>query len=188
MAIKIAYYKDQFHPKVKEDVFRKFVHLPYYSFDSLHLKERDIISIGCAKDNNIGSEYYAKTQLRKFNKVNPYLKVVGIEESRLTIDTFYLTSLGKFGSKPTDASWDMIDSKYKLDIFKDSLFQDCLFAEYIYRGLHSPKSFPYLKIPPKLIEDYQKAANLGLRDIFLYDLNKNLVQYYEKSYVPKRVQ
>lgn len=180
--VKLSYFKDQFHPELNADIFKKFNHLPYYVYDEMSLRQKDIIRLGRAQENKIGSLTYTRSILKKFAKVKGNIVVDSMGLDWLVLESLYLTAKGRFGSSPTDASWQMIDSKYYLDIMKDNLFQDSTYTSNFYQSLANYSKLSYL--PDTLKEDCAKAMQNGNFHNFIKSLNDEVLSNYFKSEIP----
>ena len=174
--VKISYHQDQFHPRVKDEILKKYMGHSYFNFENYNLKKREIYALGKAEENNIGSLKEARRIMKIFSKIKNNLNILNVDNEKLIIESLYLTALGKFGAVPTDASWDMIDSKYNLDIEKDSIFKNCTFSHGFKKNLKYLANYPYL--PASLISDYHKAQEEGTLDIFLKSLNDEVLREY----------
>ena len=174
--VKISYHQDQFHPKISSEMLKKYMSLPYFNFDSYSLKKKDIYALGKAEENNIGSLKEARIVMKLFSKIKNHLNILNVDNEKIIVESLYLTALGKFGAVPTDATWDMIDSKYDLDIEKDSIFSNCTFSHNFKANLKYMHYYPNL--PESLLNDYYKAKEEGTLNIFLKSLDDDVLRDY----------
>ncbi len=183
--INIESHLDQFHPQVKKEILAKYQKLSYYSLEKNILTKKDIISIGNAQENNIGSKLRKNYITKEFAKVLPFLEFNTISYDCLMTPSLYVTTRGKFGSRPTDATWDMIDHKYYLDINQDNLFTDCIFRKKVREYLKNMDNYEWL--PQELINDYHQALKNHNLNNFLENLdNETLRSYFTNKPQQKR--
>lgn len=127
--IKLWTNMDQFHQSIPKKNVRKFKKLSFYHYYFQWLMAKDIVKLGNALKNDIGNQELTEIILRDFDgDVFPSLKIENVNP--ITIDSFYVTAKGYFGSEPTDATWDMIDEKYTLNVLTDSLFANARISDF----------------------------------------------------------
>lgn len=151
--VKIQIYQDQFHLQVPKENLKKFKKINFVYYYSQILRSKDIVQIGNAKVNNLGSKEIAIKAFESFKKVKDYL-TVELNNREVFIKDLYLTVNGKFGPIPGDATWEMIDNKYHLDIMKDSLFKNC--------EIFNPKNHDYSFLTSTELEE-KVLENKGIQ-------------------------
>ena len=134
------------------------------------------------RGQNIGDRVSTEKIIAEFKKVAPHLIIRDINP--LEIEELYVTATGYFGSLPTDATWDMIDEKYHLNILHNSLFTEAEISFYALNRLISEQ----LIIPLETFQnDYAKAVRNNQLNSFYQSLNEDAIRnYLTKDYSLKR--
>ncbi len=173
-------YVDQFHKDVPFSNLAKLKELPFYTYQKSMLLENDIIALGKAAENNIGNILKADLIKNKFANVSPHVSIDWISKYFISFKSLYVTATGNFGSKPTDASWDMIDSKYYLNINENSLFTNCEFGEVFQMLLLNYQQIASeFSLPEELLQDLEIANQEGNLELFVSNLTDNkLAEYF----------
>lgn len=174
--ISIRSFIDQYHKEVPQENIERFKEYAFYKYQEGDLSEQEIVKIGKAKENDIGSEVLAKRMIIAFNQeAKGHINLIRLGESIL-IESLYVTARGKFGSTPPDATWDMIDNRYYLDITNDSIFTNCEVSG-IFSGMEN-----LLQNSSILGEQFQNDLKLAqendILDIFFSDLSTEKIRDY----------
>lgn len=103
---------DQFHKKPSENNLEAYQKLPFFWGMFRNLPNEDILRIGRAAENNLGSLemnsffYYMYSHYRNNN--NPTMDVQ--DDGSIVLNQLYLSAKGKYGFHYMDSTYDMIDA------------------------------------------------------------------------------
>lgn len=184
---------DQFHPKVPQKNIDKFNKLEFYRYIEDYLLSSETLLLGNAEANGLeGNEFFTKKKIENFEKIKNHVVIDYISDT-VNIESLYVSARGNFGSKATDATWNMIDSKYRLDIFNDSLFKNCEFENnfMVPNYINQIKQGQLNITGTNFMNDYIKARSEGCLDIFLEAIDEDAIRDYlinssDKDYTRKR--
>lgn len=177
---------NQYHKEVPKENIKKFSSFPFYNYEKVNIKKSDIVRLGRAEENNLGSVFDGLYRKTKF-KLAPLdkVEVLKVYNDKVFIKSLYVIADGRFGKRPYDSTWDMIDEKYKLNLFNDSIFKNCRFVDDYELSINNIKQGKILLPQEDFIADYNRAQEKGYLDIFLAMLSENDIRDYlmgEKSW------
>ena len=116
--------RDQYHRQPKEDVLKKYKRLPYFICNYVELSNQEIIQIGRARENKLGTKESYNDTIKKFNycKQNNYPITYDIDNN-IKLKQLYLSSKGLYSFHIIDIPFKQIDGLciYNINEVKNKL-------------------------------------------------------------------
>ncbi len=168
---------DQFHPQIPRENINNFFQYPFYNGYYHELTQHQILALGKAYKNKLGTEQSHKETLKCFHEeADSFLSINSLKDT-IEIESLYITSSGHFGSYTPEATWPMIDKIFQLSLKNNSLFENCTFRNLgadLYQVEKTNIPFPI----ESFIEDYKKAQQNGNSKIFLHSITEQNMRNY----------
>ena len=173
--VKMGISTDQFHPKISFNNKILYMQNLFVEFGNKKLKEKDILLYGRAKDNNIGNVKLTNKHIELYDKLASYLLIRNVLNTYVSINRMHVTPDGNFSPMSANGTWDMIDDKCKLNIYKNSIFEECEFNSVVLERIKTGK----VLLPCcSYIDDFLEARKDGNLNMFLTSLNDNIIRKY----------